>query len=82
VYHANSGDTHRLNTVGAAVLRALEQALPSADALVERVAVELGLDASETLRSQIDDMLARLADLGLAEPVDERDPEPVQERGR
>ncbi len=81
-YHVNSGDTHRLNAIGAAVLRTIGRKAASIDALVEDVAAELHLDASTALRSQILELLTRLHELGLAEPVDEPAPRPARTSDR
>jgi PqqD family protein of HPr-rel-A system len=70
VYHANSGDTHRLNAVGASVLRAIEGSGVETGQLVDRVAADLQVERS-TLIGPIAELLARFEDLGLIESIDE-----------
>lgn len=82
VYHTNSGDTHRLNAIGAAVLRSIGRGAVSIDTLVDRIAEELRLEPTGALRSEIVELLARLRGLGLAEPVDEPGPGPDGARDR
>jgi len=73
VYHADSGDTHRLNAVGAAVLRVIARGAVGTAELVDRVASEIQLEA-DSLYEPIDDLLARFEDLGLIESFDEHRP--------
>ena len=73
VYHANSGDTHRLNAVGAAVLRAIERAGVDTPELVDRVAAALQVDRN-TVIAPVAELLARFEDLGLIESIDEPGP--------
>jgi PqqD family protein of HPr-rel-A system len=69
VYHENSGDTHRLNAVGARALKCLIDRPMAVPELTGRVADELGLARSADFSATIDDLLARLRDLGLIEPA-------------
>ena len=70
VYHVNSGDTHRLNAVGASILQAIDSAGIETTQLVDRVAAELQVDR-RTLIGPVAELLARFEDLGLIESVDE-----------
>jgi PqqD family protein of HPr-rel-A system len=81
VYHANSGDTHRLNAVGAAVLRAIDGPALGTPDLVDRVAAALAVDRN-TLIAPVAELLARFEDLGLIESVDEPGPRAHDSRPR
>jgi PqqD family protein of HPr-rel-A system len=81
VYHANSGDTHRLNAVGGALLRAIDGVGLPAPVLVDRVATTLGVDRA-TLVEPIGELLTRLEDLGLVESDDEPRSRPDDARSR
>jgi len=81
LYHANSGDTHRLNAVGAAVLSGIAAGSVETAELVERIARELQLETN-AIHEAIVDLLARFEDLGLVEPVDEPGPRADSARDR
>jgi PqqD family protein of HPr-rel-A system len=70
VYHVESGDTHLLNSVSAEALRSLEQAPADADELTGRVSQRLEIEPTDTLKSQLRQLLAEFDQLGLIEPVD------------
>jgi PqqD family protein of HPr-rel-A system len=67
VYHENSGDTHRLNALGAGALRQLCDRPCSAPELVTRLALEFGVPADASLHATVDTLLTELQDLGLVE---------------
>ncbi len=67
VFHENSGDTHRLNAVGACALRHLSERSMTAPALVDRLSGQFELSAPD-LTAAVDDLLARFHELGLIEP--------------
>ena len=71
VYHAASGDTHRFNDVGAAVLRQLTDRSMTASGLVAQLASQVPDADRATLAHTVDDLIARLQDLGLIEPDDD-----------
>lgn len=75
VYHENSGDTHRLNAVGEAVLLAIAEDGSTTEQVIEQVATVLRAERS-TLAGPIAELLARFEDLGLIESIDERRPGP------
>ena len=81
VYHANSGDTHRLNAVGAAVLRAIDGPALATPDVVDRVAAALSVDRN-TLIAPVAELLARFEDLGLIESVHEPGPRAHASRTR
>lgn len=70
LYHPDSGDTHRLNAVGAAVLRAIDRTGTTTEELIGRIAAELRMDPS-TLGESIPELLDRFVDLGLVETCDD-----------
>jgi PqqD family protein of HPr-rel-A system len=67
LYHENSGDTHRLNALGASALRQLCDRPCSAPELVARLALEFGVPADASLHATVDTLLTQLQDLGLVE---------------
>ena len=69
LYHENSGDTHRLNPLGARAVRLLLASAASARELTGRIAAESPMDGNATLESSIDQLLVHLHALGLVEPV-------------
>lgn len=72
LYHCNSGDTHRMNAFSAEVLRALgEQPATSAE-LLRQLSTRLALEPDETLRANLEALLARFHDFGLIEPEHDR----------
>jgi PqqD family protein of HPr-rel-A system len=81
VYHGNSGDTHRLNAVGAAVLRSIDGPPLGTPELVDRVAAVLAVDRN-TVIAPVAELLARFEDLGLIESVDEPGPRADGTRAR
>jgi PqqD family protein of HPr-rel-A system len=72
VYHENSGDTHRLNAVGACALQRLSEQPLTAMALVSRLSGQFELSGPD-LAAVVDDLLARFHDLGLIEPEPQHD---------
>src|SRR4051812_14196597 len=70
VYHDNSGDTHRLNALGAAVLRSLIGEPGSTGKLAERVRQQLPPAAVQPdLELALADLLIRFRELGLVESI-------------
>ncbi|MEO7190119.1 MAG: HPr-rel-A system PqqD family peptide chaperone [Vicinamibacterales bacterium] len=74
VYHENSGDTHRLNAIGAAALRRLTAGPAQSEDLAREIADELSRPPLDVAQA-IDELIARLHDIGLIEPAgDSQDP--------
>lgn len=69
IYHAQSGDTHYLNTVAAEVLRYLQGESATADELTKQLAGTVGMEPDNALFNQIEQLLQQLDGLGLIEPV-------------
>lgn len=69
IYHAQSGDTHYLNTVAAEVLRYLQGQSATADELTKQLASTVGMEPDNALFNQIEQLLQQLDGLGLIEPV-------------
>ncbi len=69
VYHRASGETHLLNAVAAATLRALERSSLTLDELCERIASEFRADAPEAYGASLANLLAYFDDLGLVRTV-------------
>jgi PqqD family protein of HPr-rel-A system len=65
VYHQQSGDTHRLNSTGARVLRLLTQRPMTTDDVTANVAADMGPAEGSDPRAVAEELLNRLADLGL-----------------
>ena len=81
LYHGESGDTHRLNPVGARALEHLARGPMTADSLGRQLSAEFGLVADADFPATIARLLARFYDLGLVEPLDDsRQPEPDRSR--
>lgn len=70
VFHEQSGDTHRLNRVGASVLRLLATMPMTAADLVRRLSDGSAGDHVPT-QPLIDDLLTRLSDVGLVESLND-----------
>lgn len=70
VYDAISGDTHRLNELGAAVLHASTDGPVSVEHLLGRVSRELSLPADESLRRALTTLLEEFEQLGLVDRVE------------
>lgn len=70
VYHEQSGDTHRLNEVGARVLKLLVEAPATAVDLLARIAADSAAPGAVPA-SVVDSLLVRFNDLGLIEPHDD-----------
>ena len=65
IYHRASGETHLLNAVAAATLRALERSALTLDELCERIAAEFHADTPEAYRASLASLLTYFDDLGL-----------------
>ena len=75
VYHEQSGDTHRLNAVGAASLRLLTLTPLTEAQLLTALSTDLSLTPDPALAHTIHDLLGQLSDLGLIDVVHDA-PEP------
>jgi PqqD family protein of HPr-rel-A system len=71
VYHEASGDTHRFNDVGALALRLLADRPRTAAHLVDELTSRTPGADRATLGQTVDELIARLCDLGLIEPQDD-----------
>jgi PqqD family protein of HPr-rel-A system len=71
VYHEDSGDTHRLNAIGAAALKHLIASPLSAADLTNRLASEFGLSADDAFSRTIGELVARLAEAGVIARADD-----------
>ena len=69
VYHEQSGDTHRLNAIGAAALKLLADRPLTEPQLVGELSAALAVAADQDLSSTIHDLLLRLSNLGLIDVV-------------
>jgi PqqD family protein of HPr-rel-A system len=70
VYDERSGDTHRLNSLAAFVLRALGDGSQTVELLAQRASSDLSIPLDSELTSTVDTLLHQLSDLGLIERSD------------
>ena len=68
LYHENSGDTHRLNALGARALELLETPA-TADELARRLAARLTVAPDEAFASVVGKLVLHFRELGLVESV-------------
>jgi PqqD family protein of HPr-rel-A system len=69
VFNFASGDTHLLNPVAARALRILEQKPLTAREVSQQLASSDTLPADEQLIEHVENLLSRLDEMGLIEPV-------------
>jgi PqqD family protein of HPr-rel-A system len=69
LYHTDSGDTHVLDEIGAAVLHTLERQPALADDVCGHVAARLNQPRDPDLDQHVGQLLTELARLGLIEQV-------------
>jgi PqqD family protein of HPr-rel-A system len=80
LYHESSGDTHRLNPLGARAVMLLLASAAGVGELSGRLATEFALEGDAELTVSVDRLLLHLYGLGLIEPVaidDGRKPDAV-----
>jgi PqqD family protein of HPr-rel-A system len=69
VFNLASGHTHFLNPVAAQALKILEQRPLSADELSQHLASANGLPSDKQLIEHVNNLLSKLDEIGLIEPV-------------
>ena len=69
VYHVNSGDTHRLNAVGARALRLLMSASLTSAELATHLEPELPGETDAVRLELVEALVSQLRSLGLVEPA-------------
>lgn len=69
VFNFASGDTHLLNPVAAHALKILEQKPLNTNELSQQLASSDNLPTDEQLTAHVKDLLSKLDEMGLIEPV-------------